>query len=743
MANIRPYDPGELPNRVIGTPGVNQSAGKAEEALSEGVLSIRNAEATLANQSLGSIGKFIGGTLKTAGQLYGDALRAHRAAVHTQKEQMADLAVTAHGHRFTRQANDMLHAAKQTYNDRPEQIEKDFEKQFDGQAREAVRAYEGDPVRQARFESIIQENKTRLMKDVQTWSLDRQYKQAEQLAPNMVAQAEDAISQQTGAPDERYQNFSQQSQALVKSIVHMEPQMGKQWVGAQLHDGLSKLSETYFENQLAERPQDAEQALTHLEQARVTLQGSVEMGFLLDEKKKISFMHQLSAAEDLELKELEYQNNAVHVDNVRKYSQMDFQLYLHRDDSELQARAIQWAENERKDKDRQAAIIDSKLLPDKAKSIAKAKLNSEIDVLKGIVQTAHTNQRYLDAVKRQDAAEARQLEIEREKLATEKRRLAMEQLKVSQTEAKTNLVAKKAELAKLMLNVSGNRDKVYEKAAEVEHYSRTMLEAGYLSPEEFGSGETAAIEAMAEVGKYRAAPTLLFPNRVESLTKPKKFQELQANREVALKKMEAIRQRLDAQTREAARNITVGKLSTAQQTEYDKWAPQILSSNMSQAAKQLRLNQLRSDVMRDFPPDPKESRRNSPPPPKPLGSSKTPEGYNGNIDITQRPVVDFANGLDETNSTPAARRQFSSDNFAGSFGTEYSTRITDGDHDVSIPTIINGKLHSTAEAVEHYKKTGQYLGRFPKGTPESAMEDYENRVHNRTVYVDGKPYRKP
>jgi hypothetical protein len=66
----------------------------------------------------------------------------------------------------------------------------------------------------------------------------------------------------------------------------------------------------------------------------------------------------------------------------------------------------------------------------------------------------------------------------------------------------------------------------------------------------------------------------------------------------------------------------------------------------------------------------------------------------------------------------------------GSISTELSFSFYDEDtgKEVLIPTVINGRIVSEDEAIDHYYETGEYLGMFD--TPEEANE-YAEMLHNR------------
>lgn len=95
-----------------------------------------------------------------------------------------------------------------------------------------------------------------------------------------------------------------------------------------------------------------------------------------------------------------------------------------------------------------------------------------------------------------------------------------------------------------------------------------------------------------------------------------------------------------------------------------------------------------------------------------------PEGLlqPGNIDLTKRPIVRNADG---------------------SISTVRSMSFNDGDQEVLIPTVAadGSRILSDQEAIDQYRKTGQFLGKFD--TPEHATAYAEN-LHNAQAQFYGR-----
>lgn len=788
MGNIKPYDPGNLANRVVGTPGVDPSAGRAGEALAQGANQVRNSEADLANQTANFYGGLLGQVGKAAGAIAGREIEHRRQlqaaaakAAREQQRQLDDLGVVADGHNFAQDANSTFNDYQQKYINNPEQIVPAMQDYLNNSKEVALRKYT-DPLLKAKAEANFDGTVESVMTKAGAKSLDMQHAQSMAMAPNMVTAARQSISKQTGSIDDRVQNFATQAHIMKLGITRMAPALGMAETERMTNAGMHDVSQEFMNNLVNERPDDPVEAIQHLGDARKMLHGAVTNWGVLNDGERQRIAGDIDAAEDKEIKELDNRELSVQLDNSAKIAQQHFQLYVHRDDPEIQKQAINWAVNEVGAKQQQIEQINQSRLPDKAKIVAKRSAIAQINQLQGLVETAHANQRYQDAVKRGDMAEAKRLRAEQDRATKEAERQAKEELKANQQEAQTELADKRLRLRDLMSTLSAEnfgsqKQEIIKLGAEISSYTEQMRKAGYLTPSQAFRGGADVNHVVGTLANYKeSAGWFIFPPSVQKLTGPRKAGEYLKNQAAImseLQKQAAIMGASDKQD-----HINQHTLTPQQQAYYDDWAGKIRATAKQQGwtdrALQSRLTTLygRTLAYGNAPPPPSAQQLNSAGEPHTLnvthapttkgfvsapaagqakiGTAHAPSDYNGNIDITQRQIVDFPHGLDESNSTPAARKEFESADFKkqfgeafppGSYGSEFSMQYRDGKDIYSIPTIFNGKVHSSKEAIEHFKKTGQYLGRFAKGTPDSVIEDYENRVHSREISVNGKVYK--
>lgn len=99
---------------------------------------------------------------------------------------------------------------------------------------------------------------------------------------------------------------------------------------------------------------------------------------------------------------------------------------------------------------------------------------------------------------------------------------------------------------------------------------------------------------------------------------------------------------------------------------------------------------------------------------------KLPQGRleRGNIDLTKRPVVR---------------------NKDGSISTVRSMSFNEDGKEILVPTVVGKRVVRAREAIQHYRKTGEHLGKFT--TPETATK-YAIGLHEDQAKLYGGKRKK-
>jgi hypothetical protein len=98
----------------------------------------------------------------------------------------------------------------------------------------------------------------------------------------------------------------------------------------------------------------------------------------------------------------------------------------------------------------------------------------------------------------------------------------------------------------------------------------------------------------------------------------------------------------------------------------------------------------------------------------------------GTVDLTKRQLIDFNPDNQDVNDPRI-------------YGSEFSARdsLPNG-HQIVYPTIYDGKMHEREEAYQHALDTGQHMGIFDRFTPSEYIDEYENALHSRPQFINGK-----
>lgn len=519
----------------------------------------------------------------------------------------------------------------------------------------------------------------------------------------------------------------------------------------------------------------------------------------LDADTKIILQGKIDAAENHHIESLKHDMLSSQVGDTASIAARKAYLSINAKNIPAQQTAKYWVSDQIKQVNQSIdAVKQNTVLPDKAKNAIITRLTGQLSKLDGIITEADSNIKSHESEMNADAREARRIANENQRDANAAQRDAERQAKADHHERSLEMrgeISKMQEgLDKLMLAPVENKDAIIQKAAELSATVDKAKDAKYISHEHGLKVLRDTVEVTSTAAEWKEKPGFLwFPSTIEHIkpgsAKGDQLARLQKRQAEYVGKMEQIRKTLVEDRRDQYLNEMVRGMNDAQQAKYNQDWPIVRAEMQKRRWNAAKITQAKEQIIaRIFqltPPTPIKRAPGGPPPPGakdmqpvaphqanfpnvkasgrlqpapaaaaiPVPTIATSAGYEstprpplllerGTLDLTSRQIVNFPHGMDATNSTPAARKEFDSKYFPpGSYGSEFSATVTFGDKLVIIPTIFDGKVHSTAESVAQFKKTKEHMGTFPntkEGLKES--EQYSTQLHERTLQVGGKKF---
>lgn len=662
--------------------------------------------------------------------------------------------------------------------------------------------FKDDPKSLAKLENDLTAAAHRSSQKMLNWSFGQRRTIAEASDDKIIQDTNAKLSLQHGPMADRlanYQSFMSNAENRIASNMEV---MGQQHVEKKISQLRKEAGFTYIDAGIANLPEGSADALVHLSQVKAQLEDSGKNGIEIDAKSKLTLQGKIETAENHHMKEITNDSLSNTVLDTAGISTRKAYLDMDSKSAAPQHQAKYWAADQIKVATKSINEIQANPnLDARAKNIIIGRYAQQINQLDGLIEHADSNLKAQDTAARQvesdlrrdasdarrDAADARRITNEEKRLQHEKDLAVKAQLKEQSEETKSGLVSMEDELHQLMTDPVGNRQAIIKKAGEISATADKARNDKHISAEHAARTLKGAVNVVQTAAQYKEKPGFLWmPSTVDRI-KPESAQkndlkELQKRRNQYVSQMETIR-RQQAQLRADDNiNATIRGMNQEQREEFNKVWPVALAELNSRGFDESQIAQKKNlFINRIFAKMPTQGPKKipgAPNPPsgkdmvidtnpqaisgnyKPTGGMKLPptvmtsNGYEsiprpamlmelGNLDLSVREKVSFPNGLTEANSTSAARKEVPASAFPkGSYGSEYSTTVTLDDKYVILPTIFNGKLHSTAEAVAEYKRTGKHMGKFAntsEGLKES--EEYSQALHKRQQYIAGKPVK--
>ncbi len=818
VKEVTPYapGPGSLANGVVGTPGMNRTAGDEWQKLADAAGQAREG---IARSQMQGAGQMFGMLDQVAGAI-GQAIGRHAFAKQSSSNLLNISAVNQKAYEFKSALNKQQNLFQEQYIDDPQNITPALTEMIDNNApngkggvsmvndrgepmditsimRSARRdpSIGKDPRALAHLQDRLMAIKQEKIDQVDDWSFKTRTNNAHAQVDNVKNNLVQSLSVQTGSMANRLADYQNRMADAEQLMADNLPVLGQQYLSAKRAVLKQEAGFAYIDAGIANIPDAPHEALTHLSDVKNQLNNAQNLGIELDAKSKLTLQGKVDAAENHYVEQLKQETLSHEVEDTAGIVARKAFLSLNSKDMSAQHQAKAWVADQVSVVNQTIKQIQSDAtLPDKAKNALVGRYTQQLQKLDGLVTEADNNMKYHESEARRAESDRRRDASDSRRIAGEERRLQREDERAAKAEhheqslvIQGEISAMQDELNQLMTEPLRNKKEIIRKAAELAAATDRARDSRHITSTHADRTLKGALTVVKTAAQYREKPGFLwFPSTVERIkpdsAKNEKLVQLQNNQKAYVAAMQKIRQDQAQLQRDDYINANIRGMSTAQRDEFNKIWPlvkadlekQRFSPEQLEQKKGLVINRIFRDIPhtgprripgQPAPPGPKDmivdlhpatmrvsgapaAGFKSPPKPGALTVEAVSDGYanipkpktlirQGNLDLRKRPVVHFGKGMTEANSTPAARRQWSPDQFPpGSVGTEFSVTVSLDDNLYIIPTIFDGKLHSSEEALEHFKRTRQHMGIF-RSTDDGIRESsaYAEQLHRRKMDV--------
>jgi hypothetical protein len=430
MADIKPYQPSELPSRLVGTPGLDRSAGQAEQHLAAGAAQLSHELGQMNVQNAQWLGGLIGSTLATVGNEIGNHIQAERQQDRMLAKSDLSEAATAYGEE---RANDFTDA-QETYRTHSWDAHPNLEQHFKDRLDEFKTTLSND-ARFAKQPDLLKATLTRaetrnaqLLNRIKTWDKGVRTADATSYLTNQGDKYSMELAGQSGDVYTRETNYQNRVQEYRESIKDKSGLIGSDNAAKLGSTGLSKMAYARLANAISIRSKGPEEALMDLAHARDLIDKSGSEPLTEQQRTALEGMwHQASLAEQTKLEQNDQTNQVANKNQAELLKrQAEFAGPADLAKIQLDAAALQAKVDERTEK-----IQKNPLLDEGAKNV----------LLRGQVSATHNITSVLEAAGRRHAHLESETNKATQAATTEANRAAQAQAAVASAKIGSNQIA--------------------------------------------------------------------------------------------------------------------------------------------------------------------------------------------------------------------------------------------------------------------------------------------------------------
>lgn len=488
MANVKPYDQGQLASEVVGTPGVDRSAGAAESTLARGASEVLANENALRQSGAGTLA-----SLGTAAAVLLGRGYAHMQKLKQHQQNLLDDAQLADDiMQFKNDTRGRQRGDQDAFKNDPQLGRETFDEYFNNELGRLKEKYSSNPRLRAKLAESMQSYAPEQLDHMDDWARTRRTVITQKNAKNFVDDSIQRVadlaasdSDTDGGIESRLLSAQAELKATREYLEQKSGTLGEEQADALYQDYKAKVGSALFESYLSNRPEEPEAGLKYVKDTKAILEAHVDLGITLTAGQKKTLHNEIEGLAD---KYAQVWSNRVKLDEMDSTLINDgIRVFLnaHRDDKLVQQQMIGKGQKMvamvRTNAQR---IISDPNVPDKVKVVVKQQEHTTVTQINSIMNDAYAHIHAKNA-------EEKALQREKERNAKEAARDARSALHHEQDAARLEIETLHTDLERLA--VTGDKTKLAEASTKFQTRVNELASKGLLAPGLAGSKSRSAI----------------------------------------------------------------------------------------------------------------------------------------------------------------------------------------------------------------------------------------------------------
>ena len=601
MADVKPYQQGQLASEAVGTPGANGAPGAAVRQLATGAGQVRDDLAAQAAADSSALGTLAGRALGEGIRSLGQALVDQRKAAAKQDKMLTDIEVAEAHYSFERNADRTRSGLQEEFIDNPLDARGHLSDRLEDSAAKLKERYKGDPRAQLEMVKAVEQSRTSQLEKMDSWVRGRRHDMAKQSGDVAIERTLQDISESKGSMFERLELTKSYVELADRQLRNSVNVLGQKYVDAKLIELHNKAGATFFANVAAELPDDPEARLAYMNGAKLLLDHSQESGVHLDAKDKGHLQSHFKTMGDQFAKDFENHLEVKDLGSNLEASVLKAHLDENSTNKIVQKQGKDYAVNMIAGLKAKAALVEKDPnLPESARLAYGKFLTGQATRYDGIIKAATSHENRIDS---EAQADARHAKSEAKADARQAKTIATEQKKIASNDAQIVLNGMTEDLTVLKQDPLRNMAAIQGKAIEMGTLAQKSLAAGHLTPAQAHRYTQNALNIATNAATFQRNVSsflgITLPSLVQPPVKKQNFDKSMGARVAAA---DAVSKGIN-EAREYQKQDEINKLhdfTPSQQAEFDDVADKIRAEaakgNWPQVVVNQRLAMLRSRV---------------------------------------------------------------------------------------------------------------------------------------------------